>query len=313
MIQVMKANSYEDAKKAFNILKNKGPVVAVETEYGNEYFGKKDGAEIELLHHGVNQNSYPAAQAYYMDPNYDPLKKYDNFIVSHIDLDTIFGIAWAAGFFKKTPVTIALSELISQVDQYGFAWFMKNKYGKIDPIIEGKFLMIGFLIGSWKFKESNELIDISKDVHKLILRIKDVVINKQFDAEIELAKENLEEYLDFKEKIYKKTIQQDLSIPGILNVFISNKPVLDAYYWEAGCDIIIQYNTGSGSITLATKDIETAKEYFGEEGVLAPIKIFFGENAGGRVNIAGSDRKLHLQIEYLEAFVKFIRRCYLNY
>ena len=94
MINVLKCRTYEDCiQEMQSLYANQGEkdveVVAVETEYGNEYFGVKDGAAVELLHHGDKENQFAASRSFYCQfPQLE--KKYDNFIVSHMDLDTFF-------------------------------------------------------------------------------------------------------------------------------------------------------------------------------------------------------------------------------
>ena len=287
-------------QKAIQLSKNLPKVCAIETEYGDEHFGIKDGAVLELLHHGAFSENKPAASQLI-----DTKLKYDNFIVSHIDLDTIFGIMWAAGFLKKTFITEQLSELISFVDEYGFHKYIATKHNKIDSHVQAKFLNIGKLYSSWKFNTFNDGQDISKDIHKLILRIKDIIM-KANDTTISN---------DFQEKykIFEKYSRYELSIPGILIVYVGDIFLLDGYFYNnINHDIVIQYNTGSSSISISCSDEQIAENYFGKNGVLNPLKEFFGPDAGGRKSIGGSPRHLTLQIEMLEAFIKYLKRNYFN-
>lgn len=303
MIKVLRCKSYEIALQQSKLLPS---IVAVETEYGDNYFGVKDGAAVELLHHGKFNDEFPAATSFYKQGLH---KRFDNFIVSHIDADTILGIMWAAGFLKPTKLVLNLSELIGEVDVKGFHWFMEFKYNNIPKVLQEKFLAIGSVISSWKFPEKNDYEDISRDVHKLILKIKDLIL---FPVPIEIIHRN-KNFMEKKEIIKSNSMIKELSIPGVMVIYKGDTFLLDGYSVNSvNNDIVIHYNTGSNTINISCKDETIAKQYFGETGVIKPLQIFFGEEAGGRVTVGGSPRDKKLQIEYLEAFVSFIRREYLN-
>lgn len=303
MINVAKCKSYE---LALQHAQNTSNLVAVETEYGDNYFGVKDGAAVELLHHGKFNDGWPAATSFY---NQGLNKRYDNFVVSHIDADTILGIMWAAGFLKPTKLVIKLSELIGEVDVKGFHWFMEHRYNNIPKNLQEKFLAIGSVISSWKFPDKNDYEDVSRDVHKLILKIKDLIL---FPVPEEIIHRN-ENFMEKKEILKSTSMLKELCVPGIMVVYKGDTFLLDGYSVnDINNDIVVHYNTGSNTINISCKDEETAIKYFGETGVIKPLQIFFGEEAGGRTTVGGSPRDKKLQVEYLEAFVSFIRREYLN-
>lgn len=303
MITVLKCKSFEIALRESKKLKE---VVAVETEYGDNYFGVKDGAAVELLHHGKFNDGFPASISFYKQ---GIKKRFDNFIVSHIDADTILGIMWAAGFLKPTKLVLQLCELIGEVDIKGFHWFMEFKYNNISKILQEKFLAIGSIISSWKFPEKNDMENISRDVHKIILKIKDIIL---FDVPVEIIQRN-QNFIEKKEIIKSTSIIKELSIPGIMVVYKGDTFLLDGYSVnDINNDIVIHYNTGSNTINISCKNEEVAEKYFGKTGVIKPLQTFFGEEAGGRTTVGGSPRDKKLQIEYLEAFVSFIRREFLN-
>jgi len=300
MIDIRLCSSYE---QAVNVSKTMTDVVAIETEYGDEYFGKKDGAVLELLHHGKLSDNKPASTIL-IPNNYENVNyKYNNFIISHIDLDTVFGIMWAGGYLKNTKTARVISELVGYLDINGFYKF-KNElldYNNPDHI---KLLAITSLINFWKIN----LNSLSKDIHKLILRIRDYIILG--------VPESIKKYLlqGINENDFLKEITElELSIPKILVTYISNTSVTDRYLNNGlEYDMILQYNTGSNSITLACQNEELAKKYFGSNGVIEPLQAFFGKKAGGHKSIGGSPRGKKLQIEYLEAFLKFLKRNYFN-
>jgi len=300
MIEVKLGTTYEHAVK---LSKTMTDVVAVETEYGDDYFGKKDGAVLELLHHGKLSNNKSASTILIPD-DYSPVNyKYNNFIISHVDLDTVFGIMWAGGYLKNTETARNFSELVGYLDRNGFYKF-KNEVLNYDNPNHIKLLAVTSLINFWKIN----LNSLSKDIHKLILRIRDYIILD--------VPEDIKKYLlqGINENDFLKNITElELSIPKILVTYISNTSVTDRYLNNGlEYDMILQYNTGSNSITLACQNEELSKKYFGPNGVIEPLQAFFGKKAGGHKSIGGSPRGEKLQIEYLEAFLKFLKRNYFN-
>jgi len=300
MIDVRLCLSYE---QAIQVSKDMVDIVAIETEYGDKYFGKKDGAVLELLHHGNLSSNKPASIAL-IPEDYTPINyKFNNFIISHIDLDTVFGIMWAGGYLKNTKTAREISELVAYLDINGFYKF-KNEILDYDNHNHIKLLAITSLINFWKINQNN----LSKDIHKLILRIRDYIILGVPDE--------VKKYLvqDINENDFLKDITElELSIPKVLVTYISNISVTDRYLNNGlEYDMILQYNTGSNSITLACQNDEIAEKHFGKKGVIEPLQLFFGNRAGGHKSIGGSPRGEKLQIEYLEAFLKFLKRNYFN-
>jgi len=303
MLTVQKCKSYTAALEYSKKVKG---LVAVETEYGNDYFGVKDGAEVELLHHGEFEDNPPACLSFYKQ-KID--KVYDNFIVSHIDTDAILGIMWAAGFLKPTKLVLELCQLIGNVDINGFHWFMEHKYNKINNNIQEKFLAIGSLVSSWKFNNINDSEDISRMVHKLILRIKDLIM---FNVPDDVKERNIN-FIEKKEIIKNSHLVKELSLPGVMVVYKGDTFLLDGYLVnDISNDIVVHYNIGSNTISMSCKNEKIAKRYFGENGVVEPLQNFFGENAGGRMTVGGSARDIKLQDEFLDAFIAYLRREYLN-
>lgn len=303
MINIRLCVTYDEAVKTASEYFKNNSVVAIETEYGNKYYGKKDGAVLELLHHGEKSDNKPASTIL-IPNNSEQLKyKYDNFIISHIDLDTVFGIMWAGGYLKNSKTARTVSELVAYLDINGFYKFKKELLDYNNPF-HMKLLAITSLMNFWKIN----LKTLSKDIHKLILRIRDYIILD--------VPEDIKKFLmpDINENIFLKNISDDsLSIPKILVTYISNISVTNRYYINnIEYDIILQYNTGSNTITLACQDEKIAEKYFGKTGVIEPLQLFFGDDAGGHKTIGGSPRDKKLQYEYLEAFLKFLKRNYFN-
>jgi len=309
MIDIKLCLTYEEAiQTATDYFKNKD-VVAIETEYGDKTYGVDDGAVLELLHHGKNSNNKPASTALIPNENKPNTYKYNNFIISHVDLDTVFGIMWAGGYLKNTPIARIISELVAYLDINGFYKFKKELLD-INDSNHLKLLACTSLINFWKISPTT----LSKDIHKLILRIRDYLILG--------VPEKTKTYL-LNNTILDNTLECDIflkeitcdefCIPKLLVSYISDISVTDRYLNNnLEYEIIVQYNTGSNSITISCQNEDIAVKYFGKNGVIEPLQLFFGDTAGGHKCIGGSPRNLKLQIEYLEAFIKFLKRNYFN-
>jgi len=309
MIDIKCCLTYEDAlQTASEYFKNKS-IVAIETEYGDKSYGIKNGAVLELLHHGKNANNKSASTFLIPKENYKNTLKYSNFIVSHIDLDTVFGIMWAGGYLKNTKSARNISGLVSYLDTNGFYKFKKDCLDINNPD-HLKLLAITSLMSFWKISPET----ISKDIHKLILRIRDYLILGVPEETKKYVINNMLKINTIRENAFlKKITYSDLCIPKLLVTYISNTSVTDRYLNNnLEYEIIVQYNTGSNSITIACQTEELAIKYFGDNGVIEPLQIFFGNTAGGHKSIGGSPRNSKLQIEYLEAFIKFLKRNYFN-
>jgi len=306
MIQVILAKSYSDAR---NFLESaEGNWVAIETEYGHETIDESCPAvDLSLNHHGDLQHIEAPALIYKKD-----IKRYDNFIVSHLDLDVLFGILWTAGWLKKTTVTKKLSEYIAFADNFGFH-FAKSKIEQLEnsKIVE-RYLAIGYLINSWIINDDGKPIaDISKEVHKLLLRIKDIILGGATKEQVALYKE----WFAQQEKAAKQHLQEIRKICPLDNLFIFRAPFSLTTAYKLGdieAKIIVQYNEQSKSISLSCFDELISKKYFGKDGVIEPLKKFFGEKAGGKKTIGGTPRDQNIQPEMLYAFIDFLYREYFN-
>jgi hypothetical protein len=157
------------------------------------------------------------------------------------------------------------------------------------------------------------LVDISREVHLLLLRIKDIILNGASQEQIDLYTKWFSE----QEKAAKTHLKEIKPLCGDAanNLFIFRAPfsLTTAYkIGEIQARIIIQYNEQSKSISLSCFDDQTAELYFGENGVIEPLQKFFGEGAGGKKTIGGTPRNQDIQPEMLSAFVEFLFREYFN-
>jgi hypothetical protein len=303
MINVVLAKSYS---AAVEVATNGKDWVAIETEYGENTLGLEHPNVIKACnHHGEHQmNEAPAIQCSYSD------KRYDNFIVSHIDLDVLFGILWSAGWLKKTNITRALSELVAKADIDGFHT-INDMLDNMPLEIKERYYAIGYLVNSWVFNDDGKLIkDISKETHKLLLRVKDIIIDGAQKEQIALY----EQWMLEQKKVVKKHLQMVHKIcDGYFFAFRAPFSLITAYSIDdMKAKIIIQYNEQSKSITLGCYDEKTAERFFGSQGVIEPLVKFFGDGAGGKKTVGGTPRESNIQPEMLNAFIEFIFREYLN-
>ena len=305
MLNVHLVKSFRAAKELLS--QEKKEWVAIETEYGKYTIDETFPGVVKACnHHGDLQfNTAPAVQCMQCK------QSYDNFLISHIDLDVLFGILWAAGWLKKTRVTTTLSELVALADIHGFHT-IHQKLKEYPEEILNRYYAIGYLVNSWVFKDDGlEHKDMSKEVHKLLLRIKDIIIQGATPEQIQLYQEWFKE----QQKVVKQHLQEIVKLCDDTCLFIFKAPfrLTTAYQIEdLKASIIIQYNEQAKSITLSCFDNDIAKRYFGKEGVIEPLQRFFGESAGGKTAIGGSPREANIQPEMLNAFKEFILREYIN-
>ena len=171
MLKVILAKSFKGASSV--VTQSDKEWVAIETEYGNRTLDNSlDGVALSMNHHGKLQHEDAPALVYKKHQN----MHFDNFVISHIDLDVLFGILWSAGWLKPTPVTAKLSEYIAEADINGFHLVYKKLRNIENPIIH-RFFTIGYLVNSWIVNDNGKDVkDVSKEIHKLLLRIKDIIL-----------------------------------------------------------------------------------------------------------------------------------------
>ncbi len=285
--------------------------VAIETEYGDRVLDNtSSNVVLSLNHHGDLQENLPPAMAFKSIPT---LTRYDNFIISHIDLDVLFGILWTAGWLKKTRVTTSLSEIVAHADLEGFHkvadLFATETYSQ--DIIQ-RYYAIGYLVNTWVINDNGlDQKDISKEVHKLLLRIKDIILDGPTP---ELIKKT-EEWFIAQEQIASSYLQTIVNICDDIKLFIFRAPfgLTTAYQIKKiHASLIIQYHEQSKSITLSCIDNQTAQRFFGDTGVIEPLQNFFGKDSGGKKAIGGTPRGVTIQPEMLPAFQEYLQREYFN-
>jgi hypothetical protein len=304
MLKVMLAKSYAAAQA---VADNGNNWVVIETEYGGQTLGiEHPNVLMECNHHGELQaNEAPSLSCYQCQT------RYDNFIISHIDLDVLYGMLWAAGWLKKTKTTMMLAKLIAKADVDGFH-VIDEELKRVPQSVKEKYLAIGYLVNSWVFNDDGQDIkDISKETHKLLLRIKDIIIDGVNPEQIALY----EKWFNEQQKVVKDHLLDvyDLCDEHKLFIYRAKFSLTSAYTIDdLKASMIVQYNEQSKSITLSCYDENVATHFFGEKGVIAPLTQFFGEGAGGKKTIGGTPREINIQPEMLQAFINFLLREYLN-
>lgn len=294
----------KEYKKAKEIVKELAPCGAIECEYGDQTITEDDeGVKIAMYHHG--KNSHLPAPSERWDV-YDNLKRgLDNFVLSHIDLDAIMGIMWASKILKPTPIAKEIGKLVSLQDTKGFHYVENEILSTLRPTVKYRFLGIGYLVSNLDIGKSNETVqDVSRSVHKLILKIKDTII----DGIDEKLKDHIHKWLNEKNIEAEKHMILFDEIHKI-RIFSGDKNMLNAYSIDGKrSDINIQYNSGNGSITISAFDEEFAKKYFGEEGVLKPLLNIFGTDAGGRITVGGTPRDQKYSFEDAMKLYRYIKK-----
>jgi len=305
MINVKLVKTFEDAKKVAQEMKNCG---AIECEYGENHIDENiDGIVLAMNHHGSQSDNPPPSLQWNVFDKLD--KGLDNFIVSHIDLDTIFGIMWASKILRPTKIAKSIAKLVAEQDLKGFHYMEKNVLPNLEDFIKYRFLSIGYLISSINIEDHGEtIVDVSRVIHKIILKIKDLII----DGPNEDLKNHLKDWLENKIQVAEKYLAS--SQAGV-HFFITegNINLLSAYKLKnSESEINIVYNSDSGILSIACFDEDVAEKYFGENGVITPLQKFYGPLAGGRKTVGGLPRDMKITKEQANSFKDFIIKEYIN-
>ncbi len=294
----------KDFKKAKELAKELAPCGAIECEYGDNVLTEDyEGVEIAMYHHGKYSNNTPPSERWDV---YDKLDKgLDNFIISHIDLDTIIGIMWASKILKPTSIAKEIGRLASIQDLKGFHYIENEILNNLKPTIKYRFLGAGYIVSNIEIEKTNDIvIDVSRPIHKSILKIKDIII----EGVDEGLKNQVNKWLKEKELDALK-YQVFFDEENSIRIFNADKNLLSAYTLDDKTSKInIQYNCGNGSITISTYNENIAKELFGENGVITPLKEVFGEEAGGRISVGGTPRNKKYTFEDALKAYKHIKK-----
>jgi len=128
-------------------------------------------------------------------------------------------------------------------------------------------------------------------------------------------KRTIDEWLEKKEKEALKLVKNYRK--DLFNYFVKNGSInpLAAYklpIHDTFAKVNIVYNSETGIVTIGAYNEEWAKKLFGEEGVVEPLKKFFGESAGGRCSVGGSPRERFITKEEADSFIEWLNRNYFD-
>lgn len=279
-------NQYNEAKDfAEKFFKTKkAHLCAIETEYGNNVLDENNsGISLSLNHHSNSfEKSFQPSLAY-KHPTIQK-KKFDNFIISHIDVDTIFGVAWASGIFPNNRKFIEVSNILSQIDIKGF-------HNVQVPLQYKKIITCIFSIVS-KYKKLINLTTkiCTKEVKKAILKIKDLFYDDEY---LEVK------YLKLKEGLAKYQITKHPLSTEKISVY--TKRYFDFLINKN--DFIISYTRG---ISIFARDEKSVLKYF-DKGLDEILVEYFGVNAGGSFTSAGTSRNEYITKETFYDFVNWFK------
>ncbi len=308
MLQVYLCKEFELAKEK---VKEIEPCCAIECEYGDKVIDEKiDGVELAFFHHGEHSEEKPPCLRWNV---YDSLEKpFDNFLISHVDIDTIMGIMWASKILKPTSIAKEIAKLVAIQDLNGFHYIESEILPTLPDYLKYRFLGVGYILSKFRFDDDNQLcFDHSKNIHKLVLKIKDTIIDGISDD----LKNNIDFWLQEKEKNAMEILKNHRK--NLFNYFIKNGSInpLTAYklpVHDNFAKINIVYNSETGILTLATYNEEWAKNFFGDNGVITPLQKYFGNTAGGRISVGGSPRDQFISKEDANGFVEWLNRNYFD-
>jgi hypothetical protein len=285
----MKVYIYKNADNAKQFAKENGNTVAVEAEYGEQSLEMGDeGVIYEMNHHGLKQHFSAPCNRFEEYGNY----KDSNFIVSHLDLDSVMGIGIVCGIIDDKNRDFA--KHAEFVDVFGlhrlkelgnkFREEMDNFQAFLQPL-------------NRSFQEGE---DVTQIVINSNLKLKDILENGYNLIEVENFNKE-------KEKSIQNFEIKELSNDKIRIFETQGQSLIFEYDTR---NIIVQLNNKFNAITLAVYNEEIAIKTFGETGVIIPLKKFFGEKAGGKTTIGGGDRNVKATKEDLIKFVDFLKNNY---
>ena len=284
------SNSYEVSKKIIEKLhtEHNQTFCAIEADYGENVINTDCiGVDSFYSHHTLDEN-YSQPCLAFQEENRDKR----NFIISHIDADTIFGIGWLSGIFTKNDKLIEISIMISQMDSFGFHNIDKKlfeKYRKEYEVIMSFISRAKKIIMKTKYKKYYNCTPI---IMKTLFNICGVIyndynLNSRYDKIIksrEVLKEN---------KLLKES-------DDYIHVFKKKK---NDFNEDSHCFIVI-WNV---SISVYGRDTKTIHKYI-PEGLPKFLNSLF-PGSGGHFNAAGTSRNKKVSLlEYKRLILELKKR-----
>ena len=256
----------------------------IELEFGDHSPSIKDIGFCEIYnHHLKNLESYNKQPCLaFQDTN-----RYDSFIISHIDTDTIFGIGWLAGWFDPTnKLLIELSKIISVMDNFGSHSLSDSNLKKYYKELE----VISSCVNEAKTKlnkiKPNGFYNCTPIIKKTILKILDHLMNEN------LLNKKYNFIHDAKSKFLKiKPIEETETYR------LYDKKIND--FKTGNHKFIIIYKLG---ISIYSRDVHSTNLFF-PEGIITFMNKYF-PGSGGHFNACGSPRMKKIPRKEFERFYK---------
>lgn len=284
------SNDYDVSKKIIEKLytEHNQTFCAIEADYGTDVINTDCiGVDSFYSHHKLDENYSQPSLAYQEE---DRNKR--NFLISHIDADTVFGIGWLSGIFTKTEKLIEISIMISQMDSLGYHNIDKkllNKYQKEYVVIMSFVAHAKKTIQKTKYKRYYNCTPI---IMKTLFNIcgilyNDDILNSRYSKIIK-SRESL--------KINEQLKESDANI----HVFRKKKNNFN----EDNHSFIVIWNV---SISVYGRDTLTISKYI-PEGIPKFLNTYF-PGSGGHFNAAGTPRNKKVSLlEYKRLIYELKKR-----
>lgn len=249
----------------------------IEAEWGDQCL--EDGMQglSKVFNHHIDSSKSPPCLAFesiYKDGN--QIYKNENFIISHIDADTLFGIGWVSGIFKPTTQFKDLSKLVAMMDTQGYhniCQELKNKYIMEFEVIMG---IVNHAKNAMKKIKYHKYYNCTTIIIKSLFKIQDLLndhaaLVKRYNL---IKKEKTIHYNSGIEKLPESD----------KNIHIYKKKIND--FNNGGHSFIISWNL---TLSIYGRDTETVKKYI-PEGLPSFLNNLFPDS-GGQFAAAGTKRK----------------------
>lgn len=260
------------------------PAVTVEAEYGDITV---KGSRYTAAHHGRNAaNPCPC-----VDTLIPVCKPGENILISHIDLDTLGGVARAMGWRLK--LRHPFWRLAAFVDINGPHKLAQSGASEED---------LAALYAYWAWSQSNrgprrendQTHDVTDEVKNHLDAVERILAG---DEELLAAGEAF--------KLAGEALNEEsfVEVSGGVIVRVSPAFTNHLYTTPSGevCEAVVAFNTKSGSITLSFAEKDD------ERNACEIMQEIFGPKAGGHKGIAGSPRGYRLGVGPLEDVFRNVR------
>ncbi|MGG1669933.1 hypothetical protein ACIFOE_04650 [Paenibacillus sp. NRS-1783] len=256
------------------------PTATVEAEYGDTVI---KGIVTTLAHHANEYKDYPAPCN---APDVPVLVDGGNILVSHIDLDTVGGVAALLGIKPNDDKFWEAAEFIDLNGAHHLHQ-VPDQAGKLNAY--------------WAWAASlapvryTDATDVSMLIHSHIDTIQRII-----DGDTDLLSKG-EQWAEERISRQESCLVQE---SDKLRVFVTDdfrRQIPSAYYSPnlgKVVPIVVTLNTATGAITLSCADSS-----INAKGIMQSI---FGPEAGGHNSIAGSPRGQRAGLEELLRLVKYI-------